>query len=188
MKYGRLTVIKDLGVHNKNRRVLCKCECGNTKDILLQSLKRGNTRSCGCLAKELRSKRLKEKPIFKRKPNGEAAFNSLYADYKNQAQKKNVTFDLNKKDFKTIINSDCYYCGEKPSRIRKTQYNTGSIKYNGIDRVNNNKGYTKENCVSCCKFCNIAKNNESLDYFLSKVEKIYNNLKKNEVISGNDNT
>lgn len=100
MKYGRLTVIKDLGVHNKNRRVLCKCECGNTKDILLQSLKRCTTKSCGCLAKELRTKKLKEKPIGKRKPDGEVAFNALYADYRNQANKKKVHFNLTKKELK----------------------------------------------------------------------------------------
>jgi len=180
MKYERLTIIKDLGVHNKNRRVLCKCECGNEKDILLQSLKKGTTKSCGCLAKELKSKRLRENPISVKKKDGEAAFNALFADYRCQARKKGVSFDISKKEFKKIINSNCHYCNEEPSGIRKTQYNTGYVKYNGVDRVDSKKGYELENCVPCCKFCNIAKNNETLDYFINKVEKIYNNLKKME--------
>jgi hypothetical protein len=30
----------------------------------------------------------------------------------------------------------------------------GEWVYNGIDRVDNNKQYIKENLVSCCKKCN----------------------------------
>ena len=56
-KYERLTVIEDLGVFNKNRKVLCKCECGNKKIVFAQSLKRKNTKSCGCLSKELSRER-----------------------------------------------------------------------------------------------------------------------------------
>lgn len=35
------------------------------------------------------------------------------------------------------------------------------IVYNGIDRKNNFKGYTKSNCVTCCAICNRAKYNLS---------------------------
>ena len=47
-KFGRLTVIER--VENKGKRVawLCQCECGNEKVIVGQSLKSGNTMSCGC--------------------------------------------------------------------------------------------------------------------------------------------
>jgi len=52
-KFGRLTVIKDVG-RNKSHKVLwlCKCECGNTKIINGNSLKNGSTISCGCYQKE----------------------------------------------------------------------------------------------------------------------------------------
>lgn len=53
-KYRNLLVIADApdyvgksGV--RQRRVLCLCDCGNTKDIMLQSLKQGKTVSCGCV-------------------------------------------------------------------------------------------------------------------------------------------
>lgn len=57
--YNMLTVIKELQPkinYNglKQRRVLCECVCGKTKKVLLNSLKTGNTKSCGCLRKELR--------------------------------------------------------------------------------------------------------------------------------------
>lgn len=31
---------------------ICKCDCGNTVDVLITSLRLGRTKSCGCLSKE----------------------------------------------------------------------------------------------------------------------------------------
>lgn len=50
-RYGRLVVI---GLsENRNRYVICKCDCGNTCEVNQYSLVSGNTRSCGCLRKEV---------------------------------------------------------------------------------------------------------------------------------------
>lgn len=51
--FGRLTVLCYKG-RNKNGANLweCECSCGNRKIIEGPSLKRGNTKSCGCYAKE----------------------------------------------------------------------------------------------------------------------------------------
>jgi hypothetical protein len=50
-RYGRLVVI---GLsENRNRYVICKCDCGNTCEVNQYSLVSGNTRSCGCLRKEM---------------------------------------------------------------------------------------------------------------------------------------
>ena len=60
MKFNRLTVIKR--IENKGKYVcwLCKCDCGNEVRVVTADLKRDNTKSCGCLQKELNSKRAKE--------------------------------------------------------------------------------------------------------------------------------
>lgn len=61
-KYGRLTVIKQSGL-NKYSQVAweCLCDCGNTVRVSGILLRKGTTRSCGCLASELKSARsLKE--------------------------------------------------------------------------------------------------------------------------------
>jgi hypothetical protein len=60
-KFGRLTVIKDSGKRS-HRAVLweAECECGKTILVTGNSLKRGNTKSCGCLNKEVQ-KQLGEK-------------------------------------------------------------------------------------------------------------------------------
>lgn len=56
--FSRLTIIKEIKSHvtsggNKQRMVLVKCKCGNTKKVLLGSLISGKTKSCGCLLKEV---------------------------------------------------------------------------------------------------------------------------------------
>lgn len=58
-KFGRLTIIAEL--ENKTaRRMKCKCECGNEKDVFLNHLRSGRTKSCGCLNNEVRGKRFVE--------------------------------------------------------------------------------------------------------------------------------
>ena len=52
-KFGRLTAINNVYSKNGNMQWLCKCDCGNIIIVDNQSLKRGITKSCGCLAKEI---------------------------------------------------------------------------------------------------------------------------------------
>lgn len=52
--FERLTVI---GPGKKSRYWTCRCECGNEKDISATCLTAGMTRSCGCLRREVTTKR-----------------------------------------------------------------------------------------------------------------------------------
>lgn len=60
--FGRLTVLSYSGCSRpdrpskKNHQWECLCECGNIKIILGDSLRSGNTTSCGCVQKERTSK------------------------------------------------------------------------------------------------------------------------------------
>lgn len=57
-KFGRLTVVEDLGIFVKEGTktklhwVKCKCDCGNKCVVDLYKLKSGHTQSCGCIAKD----------------------------------------------------------------------------------------------------------------------------------------
>lgn len=57
-KFGRLTVLEDVG-RTKSKQVIwrCRCDCGNIVDVVAQSLRSGNTQSCGCYANKQTSKR-----------------------------------------------------------------------------------------------------------------------------------
>lgn len=56
--YGRLTVLKSLGVRNKKQIVISQCSCGNLFEAPLSNLRSGNSLSCGCLRKEVTSRRV----------------------------------------------------------------------------------------------------------------------------------
>lgn len=57
-KYGRLLVLEELDKRygkKKERVFLCRCDCGNTTEKPIQSLRSGRAKSCGCLQKEART-------------------------------------------------------------------------------------------------------------------------------------
>ncbi len=53
-RFGRLTVVKLIGYDKKSNRTKweCVCDCGNRTVVGASDLKSGNTKSCGCLARE----------------------------------------------------------------------------------------------------------------------------------------
>ena len=55
-QFGRLTVLKK-GRTDKNGHIywICKCECGNEKEVSGSNLKEGRIQSCGCLHSEITS-------------------------------------------------------------------------------------------------------------------------------------
>lgn len=66
-KFDKLTVLKRVEDYvstneDGNRYVqwLCKCDCGNEVVVLGTNLRSGKTKSCGCLSRELTSKRSKK--------------------------------------------------------------------------------------------------------------------------------
>ncbi len=57
-RFGRLTVISRSGYHIQpcGRKLitwLCSCDCGNNIVVSGNNLRKGQTKSCGCIAKEL---------------------------------------------------------------------------------------------------------------------------------------
>lgn len=61
-KYGRLTVLGDVGKRTKNGKLLwhCLCECGRVTFVQGDHLKNGRIRSCGCLNEEKKHERFKD--------------------------------------------------------------------------------------------------------------------------------
>lgn len=58
--FGRLTAICYVHkVKSTNRVWLCRCECGTEIEVIGRSLTDGNTRSCGCLSREVSAKNIR---------------------------------------------------------------------------------------------------------------------------------
>lgn len=66
-RFGRLIVVcrAPSNTHGQTRWE-CKCDCGSKKTVLQSSLLKGETRSCGCLANELTSKRSSQRTLERR--------------------------------------------------------------------------------------------------------------------------
>jgi hypothetical protein len=52
-RYGRLTVVKYVGIKKHQAFWLCQCDCGNTAEIISGALREGGTKSCGCMVLDL---------------------------------------------------------------------------------------------------------------------------------------
>lgn len=171
--FNRWTVIKKIKKDKwRNTHWLCKCICNKEKIVTGSSLKNNTSKSCGCLQKEIARKN----SIL---PDGEANFNALYYKYRRNGIKRDLEFNLTKEQAKILFKGDCYYCGIKPLQKHTYKKSNGEYFYNGIDRVDNTKGYNIDNCVSCCGTCNHAKHNMSQDNFFVLIKKIFNKLENN---------
>lgn len=60
-KYGRLVVVGYAGFERHHARWRCVCECGTERTVMAQKLRKGLTKSCGCMKAELSAARLREK-------------------------------------------------------------------------------------------------------------------------------
>jgi len=56
-KYGRLTLVKVVGVNASKQRIwLCRCDCGREHEASQAHITRGSSTSCGCFRKERATK------------------------------------------------------------------------------------------------------------------------------------
>lgn len=171
--FHRLTVLRRLDDKIPGRpRWECRCICGGTAVVGTGQLRNGNTRSCGCLLVE-HGKRWAPQMSrnFWAKGPLEAATKRMLGEYRRGAEKRGLSFELTVTDVKSMIVSECWYCGSAPSRSVKSTRPLGL--YSGIDRKDNEVGYSLENCVPCCAQCNRAKNKFPASVFLSWVYRVY---------------
>lgn len=245
-RFGKLTVTKR--IENKDNRpyFLCTCDCGKTKDVSSQNLKKGSVQSCGCFRRESKFKDLTGQ-IFNRftviKENGflgegkakKSAFlckcvcgeektvrgadllsgkivscgcwrdekaieniagvdttvedpikSSAIKTFQRNYNDGNLTFE----QFMNLSQKNCFYCNV----IKSNNYNTfkyikasaksslenGNFNYSGLDRVDATKKHDIENLVPCCKKCNMAKSNMTIEEFKTFVINSFNNLNKTQ--------
>lgn len=152
----------------------CLCDCGNITIVLRGNLTNGRTKSCGALECGGRWGGLSAagpRQYVGRRGSPEQADTALkyqvWNSYLKGAKKRELPWKLSRDYFDTLITQECHYCGS-PGTLKCKEYKNGtkySIKLNGVDRVDNGKGYTEDNCVPCCTICNHAKWKLSVEDF-----------------------
>lgn len=105
-------------------------------------------------------------------PEGVAARNQVISKYRTGARARELDWDLTKEQCKELFQGNCHYCGKEPSRIYEVERLNGPYTYSGIDRVDNDKGYTPDNTVSCCWECNELKGTLSRDEFVRRCRSV----------------
>lgn len=170
-RYGRLVVIEQAAsVGQAGARWLCQCDCGRQSVVIGTLLRRGTTKSCGCL----RSDSIQRATDAWRLPRGEGAINWLFDDGQRRARRKGVEWAIGKELFRQIIARPCVYCGaEYSSEFGDKHGFNGGVKYNGLDRVDNARGYVPDNVVPCCRACNVSKNARELEEFRDWARRLY---------------
>jgi len=89
-------------------------------------------------------------------------YSATQSVYKKRAINKNIEYLLNDREYNIITNGLCYMCNKSSSKIH----------INGIDRIDNNKSYKLDNCLSCCGDCNFIKNKYNIYDLIIKMYNI----------------
>lgn len=163
-RFHKLVCLQFVGRDHKSRqRYLWRCDCGTEKVIGAYNIKTGSTKSCGCYRKD--------GAHLVRVSTKEVCCNGKYLTYKDRAVRSNLPFTLTYTEFSHLILAACEYCGSTGRNCFKVKSHE-DFYYNGIDRVDNSKGYTLENCVTCCFICNRAKSTMTRESFLTWIKEI----------------
>lgn len=145
LKNGRLTVIRFSRLINGKRYWECICECGYKLEVFAGDLKPKRTTSCGCYKIEMQKSNLRH-GFRSKKPE---RFYSLWRGMKLRCLTpsswsygnygaKGVTISESWLKFDNFL-ADMHY--SYVAHVNKYgEYNTT------IDRIDNNRGYCKENC------------------------------------------
>jgi hypothetical protein len=119
-------------------------------------------------------KNLKLMQDLHRLPNGIASARHAYSAKKKASKKRNHEFLLTFEEYYEIVTKKCVYCGAEPSQVTKPHATiNGEFLHNGIDRIDNNKEYTKENSCSCCRRCNTYKRFDTVISFKKRRPDIF---------------
>lgn len=77
----------------------------------------------------------------------------LWRRYIHSCRRRNIFWEIELDLFHKLTSQNCSYCGKAPSQRSRT------YTYNGIDRMDDSKGYMPSNVVPCCYECNFIKGN-----------------------------
>lgn len=147
-KFGRLLVIRQIGIDTKTRQKkwLCECDCGNKKETITSYLTSGDTTSCGCYRRECELKNLKEarnREVNKKHGMHNTRIYQIWADMK--ARCNNPKHN----SFENYGGRGIKVCEEwKKDFIifYKWAINNGYSDDLTIDRINVNGNYEPNNC------------------------------------------
>lgn len=161
-RFGRW-VVQDVRMKKKGLWALCLCDCGTLKEVIVSSLRIGQSSGCFYCARGYDDREL-------------APANKVLCTYRREARERGLVWELDAEFARELLKAPCHYCGAPPSNYMACQRG-GTFNYNGIDRVDNQRDYTVDNVVTACRICNIAKHTFPRDLFLATIKRIYEHMR-----------
>lgn len=134
MVYHYWTVITDGPEYNKQATKLCRCKCGTVKFISIYALASGNSKSCGCYRGELLGARQTTHG-----GSGHSAYVTWTCMVERCTQPRHPSWALYGGSGITVCDRWLVY----ENFFADMGHNPGQHE---LDRIDNTKGYYKENC------------------------------------------
>jgi hypothetical protein len=110
--------------------------------------------------------------FVKRKSSEDITWRNHYLLVASRKNAKEKGFDLTEQQFKEISSQNCFYCNAEPTPTKGYRQWSAYIFTNGLDRIDPSMGYLYNNVVACCKWCNVAKLDRSVEEFYSWITKL----------------
>ncbi len=155
-----------------------KCKCGETNSNDFPKGSKSNCKKCLREKAKLRyqsfSKEDKSKykeQVLKWQQDNIVKYRVLLLKYR--AKQFGYQVDIEEKDILDLWDKQkglCYYSNLPMSM------NINNLHTISVERLNSNKGYTKDNTVLCSTTVNYMKNDLDKDTFISIIKEIYNNI------------
>jgi hypothetical protein len=157
-RFGRLVAVAKTRKYERGRTWYweCVCDCGNRTEVLRDSLTSGNTKSCGCYQRE----RQRETAILVGHGNrrhGDSHGNQLYYVWHGM---KDRCYNKNHRYYRWYGGRGIAMCDEwrgDYSLFREWATSHGYSPSLTIDRINNDLGYSPDNCQFITKKENTTK-------------------------------
>lgn len=174
--YGYL-YINSIDSKNKNIRpnyyADCTCKCGKQKEVLVASIVRGLTRSCGCILNDIVKKGINS-PNY----NGVGELSgTIFKRIKRGADKRGIPFNLTKEFLWDLFIKQERKCALSGVEIFFAGADNPSETTASLDRKDNDKPYTEDNVWWVHKSVNIARNNMTIIEFVNMCNLVSNKNK-----------
>ena len=146
--FHRLTIVSrhPQNTSDGKSRWICSCSCGNTTVVALRDLRKGKTRSCGCLKTEMLHSDGRKQHLDVIRSTKHGMYNT--SEYRIWQNMKKRCYSEKSKGYPDYGARGITVCDEWKESFEAFYRDVGPrpSPHHTLDRRDNDKGYDKENC------------------------------------------